>query len=344
MTPPASQPRPRLSPAMADVRRAVRENWAAAGVVGGELVLVACSGGADSLALAAASVFEGERAGIRVGAVIVEHGLQAQTAQLSVELKARLEALGLSPVEIRAVQVARGAGTGGTEAAARDARYAALKAAAQDLGAKYVSLGHTLNDQAETVLLGLTRGSGPRSIAGMESIDGLFLRPMLALSRQTTELFCNDSGLDFWVDPHNSDPSFTRVRIRQTVLPLLETEVGPGVTEALARTAALLREDLELLDHLAAEQFKVMANISARQLDLPADQLLALPPALRSRVILLALNTFKPGFSKTHIDAVAELVTNWHGQKELALPGVRVVRHGNTLAFKTPKTFQPGAC
>ena len=344
MTPPASQPRPRLSPAMADVRRAVRENWAAAGVVGGELVLVACSGGADSLALAAASVFEGERAGIRVGAVIVEHGLQAQTAQLSVELKARLEALGLSPVEIRAVQVARGAGTGGTEAAARDARYAALKAAAQDFGAKYVSLGHTLNDQAETVLLGLTRGSGPRSIAGMESIDGLFLRPMLSLSRQTTELFCNDSGLDFWVDPHNSDPSFTRVRIRQTALPLLETEVGPGVTEALARTAALLREDLELLDHLAAEQFKVMANISARQLDLPADQLLALPPALRSRVILLALNTFKPGFSKTHIDAVAELVTNWHGQKELALPGVRVVRHGNTLAFKTPKTFQPGAC
>jgi len=344
MTPTASQPRPRLTPAMADVRRAVRENWAAAGVVSGELVLVACSGGADSLALAAASVFEGERAGIRVGAVIVEHGLQEQTAQLSIELKARLEALGLNPVEIRAVQVAQGSGTGGTEAAARDARYAALNSAAQDLGAKFVSLGHTLNDQAETVLLGLTRGSGPRSIAGMEPIDGLFLRPLLGLSRQTTESFCNDSGLDFWVDPHNSDSNFTRVRIRQTVLPLLETEVGPGVTEALARTAALLREDLELLDHLAAEQFKALATVSARQLDLPADRLLALHPALRTRVILLALNTFKTAFSKTHIDAVAELVTNWHGQKELALPGVRVVRHGNTLAFKSPKTFQPGAC
>jgi tRNA(Ile)-lysidine synthase len=329
---------------MADVRRAVRENWAAAGVVSGELVLVACSGGADSLALAAASVFEGDRAGIRVGAVIVEHGLQEQTARLSVELKARLEGLGLNPVEIRAVQVAQGSGTGGTEAAARDARYAALNSAAQALGAKFVSLGHTLNDQAETVLLGLTRGSGPRSIAGMEPIDGLFLRPLLSLSRETTEGFCNDSGLDFWVDPHNSDPSFTRVRIRRTVIPLLETQLGPGVTEALARTADLLREDLELLDHLAAEQFRGLATSSARQLDLPTDRLLALHPALRSRVILLALNTFKTGFSKTHIDAVAELVTNWHGQKELALPGVRVVRHGNTLAFKTPKTFQPGAC
>lgn len=344
MTPPANQSRPRLSPAMADVRRAVRENWSAAGVVLGDLVLVACSGGADSLALAAAAAFEGERAGIRVGAVIVEHGLQEATAELSVELKLRLEALGLNPVEIQAVEVPQGSGTGGTEAAARDARYAALTAAAQRLGAKFVLLGHTLNDQGETVLLGLTRGSGPRSIAGMEPIDGLFLRPLLALSRQTTESFCKDSGLEYWVDPHNSDPNFTRVRIRQTVLPLLEAEVGPGVTEALARTAALLREDLELLDHLAAEQFKVLASISARQLDLPADQLLALHPALRSRVILLALSTFKTGFSKTHIDAVAELVTNWHGQKELALPGVRVVRHGNTLAFKSPKTFQPGAC
>ena len=341
---PQSKERPRLTPAVADVRRAVRENWDAAGVTAGDLILVACSGGADSLALAVASAFEGERAGIRVGAVIVEHGLQEQTAQVAQDLKAQLQSLKLEPVEVHPVNVVTGPGSSGTEAAARTARYEALTLAAQKLGAKFVSLGHTQSDQAETVLLGLTRGSGPRSIAGMEAIDGLFLRPLLALTRQTTESFCNDSGLEFWVDPHNSDPSYTRVRIRHSVLPVLEAELGPGVSSALARTAQLLREDLDYLDGLAAAQFKLLAQVSARQIELPADALFELDPALRGRVILLALNTFKTGFSKTHIDAVAELVTNWHGQKELALPGVRVVRHGNTIAFKTPKTFQPGAC
>lgn len=344
MSTPHSQSRPRLSPAMADVRRAVRENWAAAGVVAGELVLVACSGGADSLALAAASVFEGERAGVRVGAVIVDHGLQEQTAQLSVELRVRLEALGLSPVEIRAVQVAQGSAAGGTEAAARDARYAALAAAAKAQVAKFVSLGHTLNDQAETVLLGLTRGSGPRSIAGMKSIDGLYLRPLLGLTRQTTESFCVDAGLEFWVDPHNSDPSFTRVRIRSKVLPAIEEQLGAGTLQALAKTADLLRTDLDYLDREAAGKFELLAKKSARQIELDAGALLEFDPAIRGRVILLALNTFKSGFGKTHIDAVDELVTNWHGQKELTLPGVRVVRHGNTVAFTTSKTFLPGAC
>ena len=336
--------RPRLSPAMADVRRAVRECWEAAGAMAGDLVLVACSGGADSLALAAAAQFEGQRAGIRVGAVIVEHGLQAQTVEVAAQVKHQLDSLGLEPVQVRPITVSGGPGSGGVEAAARDARYAELALAASQLNAKFVLLGHTLNDQAETVLLGLARGSGPRSIAGMESIDGLYLRPLLALTRQTTESFCNDSGLEFWVDPQNSDPAYTRVRIRKTALPVLETELGPGVAEALARTADLVRTDLEFLDSLAEQEFSRLAAISPRQLELAADQLMSLHQAIRNRVILLALNTFKAGFGKTHIAAVAELVTNWHGQKELALPGVRVVRHGNTIAFKTPKTFLPGAC
>ena len=148
--------RPRLTPAIADVRRAVRESFAEAGVGAGDLVLVACSGGADSLALAAAAGFEGARAGVRVGAVIVEHGLQAETVAVAATTAEVLGGLGLSPVEVLSVSVGAGAGP---EAAARTARYEALDAAAAAHGARFVLLGHTLDDQAETVLLGLGRGS-----------------------------------------------------------------------------------------------------------------------------------------------------------------------------------------
>ncbi|MEY3273885.1 MAG: hypothetical protein RLZZ279_17, partial [Actinomycetota bacterium] len=161
--------RPRLTPAIADVRRAVREAWMRHGVVSGDRILVACSGGADSLALAAASVFEGSRIGVLVGAVIVEHGLQPETKAVAEATAKTLAELGASPVEVRAVKVAK-TKAGGPEAAARTARYAALDAAADELGAKFVMLAHTLNDQAETVLLGLARGSGNRSLNAMSEV------------------------------------------------------------------------------------------------------------------------------------------------------------------------------
>ena len=342
--------RPRLSPAMADVRRAVRENWEQAGVAPDDLVLVACSGGADSLALAAASAFEGARfagGAVRVGAVIVEHGLQPETARVAQDTAAKLRELGLDPVLVRPVKVNTTAGQG-VEAQAREARYEALASAAAELGAMYVALGHTLNDQAETVLLGLTRGSGPRSIAGMAatatSPTTTYLRPLLAISRQETEAFCTDSGLDFWVDPHNSDPSYTRVRIRSQVLPTLENELGPGVIANLAKTAELLQSDLDLLDQLGAQAFSAAATIGATKIELQVDDLTQLHPALRSRVFVQALAVFGQGATKNAVNELDQLVTNWHGQKELTLPGVRVVRHGNTIALKTTKTLKPGAC
>ena len=165
--------RPRLTPAIADVRRAVRESWMRQGVVSGDRILVACSGGADSLALAAAAIFEGARAGISVGAVIVEHGLQPETKRVAEETRQKLVELGASPVEVRTVKVSS-AKAGGPEAAARTARYAALDAAADELGAKFVMLAHTLNDQAETVLLGLARGSGNRSLNAMAEVCLLY--------------------------------------------------------------------------------------------------------------------------------------------------------------------------
>lgn len=326
------------------MRRAVRDTWDAAGVQSGEQILVACSGGADSLALAAAAQFEGARAGIPVGAVIIEHGLQTATKDVATATAKLLADLGLSPVLVREVEVSTDPAAGGTEAAARTARYDELAIAAEALDAKFVMLGHTLDDQAETVLLGLTRGSGPRSIAGMQSTNGLWMRPLLGIRRETTEDFCRDSGLDFWVDPHNSDEKFTRVRIRRNVLPLLEDELGPGVATALARTAEILSEDLAYFEGQALTEFQRLAKVGSTAIDFAVDDLASLPKVIRVRVFQKALELLGQQNSRTHLSAVNELIENWHGQKELTLPGVRVVRKGELLTFKTTKTLNPGAC
>ena len=333
--------RPRLTPAIADVRRAVRDSWDAAGVVAGDLVLVACSGGPDSLALAAAVAFEAPRAGISAGAVIVEHGIQAITKDVAACTAEVLRTLGLDPVQVAHVSVGE---IGGPEAAARAARYEALDEAAAALDAKVIMLGHTLDDQAETVMLGLARGSGPRAINGMAVHSGRYLRPLLGIKRETTHAFCEDSGLEPWIDPQNSEDRFTRVRVRQAVLPMLEIELGPGIAESLARTAELVREDSEYLDELALAAYDTVVTAGPTSLELSVEALEALAAPIRNRVILRALEVFGPTFSRVHVLAVADLITNWHGQKELTLPGVRVVRTGLKITLKTTKTLKSGAC
>jgi tRNA(Ile)-lysidine synthase len=333
--------RPRLSPAIADVRRAVREAWVAAGVSAGDLVLVACSGGPDSLALAAAVAFEAPRAGIAAGAVIIEHGIQVATKEVAAKTASVLEGLGLDPVQVVHISVGI---DGGPEAAARTARYQALDEAAAALDAKAIMLGHTLDDQAETVLLGLARGSGPRALNGMAVHSGRYLRPLLGIRRATTHAFCEDSGLEPWSDPQNSEDRFTRVRVRQAVLPMLELEIGPGIAEALARTADILREDTDYLDEVALAAYDRVVAAGPTSMILDVLELERLASAIRNRVILRSLEVFGETFSRVHVLAVADLVENWHGQKELTLPGVRVVRTGSQITLKTTKTLKPGAC
>jgi tRNA(Ile)-lysidine synthase len=333
--------RPRLTPAIADVRRAVRDGWESSGVVSGDLVLVACSGGPDSLALAAAVAFEAPRAGVRAGAIIVEHGIQAATKEVAARTAEVLRDLGLGPVQV--VHVSVGAG-GGPEAAARTARYEALDEAAATLGAKALMLGHTLDDQAETVLLGLARGSGPRALNGMSTYSGRYLRPLLGIKRETTHAFCRDSGLEAWADPQNSEDRFTRVRVRQNVLPTLEAELGPGIADSLARTAELIREDSEYLDELALAAYGAVVTAGSTSLTLDVSGLERLANPIRNRVILRALEVFGGTFSRVHVLAIGELVENWHGQKELTLPGVRVVRTGSQITLKSTKTLKSGAC
>ena len=325
--------RPRLTPPIADVRRAVREALASTVQPGG-LVLVGLSGGADSLALAAGAAFEGPRAGIRVGAVIVDHGLQDASAETADRAREQALALGLDPVLVKRVEVGT---TGGPEAAAREARHEAFAEALGETDASHVLLAHTLDDQAETVLLGLARGSGAASLQGMAPASGTVLRPLLGIRRETTRQACLDAGLTPWDDPHNLDPSYTRVRVRRDVLPVLERELGPGVAEALARTAEQLREDAEAFDEMIEEVIEDICEPAEAGIAVSVRALEANPTALRNRIIRFVVHSeFGVALERVHVLAVAQLVTDWHGQKPLDLPGgIRAARSGGHLVFST---------
>ncbi|WP_324785575.1 tRNA lysidine(34) synthetase TilS [Streptomyces sp. H51] len=299
------------------------------------LVLVACSGGADSMALASALAFEAPKLGVRAGGVTVDHGLQPGSDLRAAEVVLRLTGLGLTPAESVAVTVGR---EGGPEAAARDARYAALDAAAERHGAAAVLLGHTRDDQAETVLLGLARGSGIRSLSGMAAVSGAggrYRRPFLALDRQTARKACMVQSLPVWDDPHNTDPAYTRSRLRHEGLPALEKALGKGVVEALARTARLSRDDADALDAWAGQADATVRDAAGL---LECAKLFALPSAVRRRVLRRAvIEAGSPAGSlfAGHIEEVDRLITGWRGQGAINLPGKVVARRqGGRLVIR----------
>ncbi|QCW49667.1 tRNA lysidine(34) synthetase TilS [Nocardioides dongxiaopingii] len=317
-----------LDPAVAAVRLAVRRSL---GQADGDVVVVACSGGADSLALLAAAAFECPRLGRRVVGAVVDHGLQDGSAEHADRVVAQMAALGADETLSARVRVE---GTGrGIEAAAREARYAVLEQVAERVGSTTVLLGHTLDDQAETVLLGLARGSGGRSMAGMRPAFDVFRRPLLGITRARTEQACAAEGIEFWRDPHNDDPRFTRSRVRHTVLPMLERELGPGVAETLARTAEQLRPDMEALDDLAD-----LAFLEARVddgLDVPT--LAEQPLAIRSRVVrLAALAAGSPASELFHVHVTALLaLVAGDVRGQVQLPGhVTAFRDRTRLGFR----------
>lgn len=351
----------RVDPAVAAARAAVRA--ALAGVPEGALVLVACSGGADSLALAATLAVEAGRVGksvrspgyaVRAGAVVVDHGLQPGSERVAAHAAEQCRDLGLDPVEVRRVHPAGrpASGSDGPEGEARRARYAALEEVAAATDATLVLLGHTLDDQAEQVLLGLARGSGARSLAGMPRERGVFRRPFLDLRRTQTEAVCAALGLDWWTDPTNLLPDDVppapgppvaesahpapadkaalagiplRTRVRRLALPVLEEVLGPGVAEALARTADGLSADADALDALAhdlMQRARVPAGedaAGARALDVAT--LADAPAALRRRALRLAATEAGVTTSSRHVDALDALVVSWRGQGPAHLPG-----------------------
>ncbi len=321
-----------LAPAVAEIRLAVRQ--ALAGLPAGAAVVAGLSGGADSLALTAALAFEAPRAAVRVIAVTVDHGLQSGSDAVAARAADQARALGL---EALVVPAAVGA-AGGPEAAARDARYRALREAADAAEASAILVAHTLDDQAETVLLGLARGSGAASLQGMApsaDLHGMpLLRPLLGVRRGTTRAACEAQGLTPWEDPHNEDSRFRRVRVRAAVLPVLEEELGPGVAEALARTAEQLREDADAFAEMIDETIEDIVEPAEAGISVSIAALAANPAALRNRIIRhVVASEFHQSLSRAHTLEVARLVTDWAGQGPIDLPGCRARRVGGRIEF-----------
>jgi tRNA(Ile)-lysidine synthase len=322
----------RIPPPVAAIRLAVRRGLA--DLPRGSLVLVACSGGADSLALAAATAFVARRLGLAAGLLTVDHGLQTGSADRAQSVAAWARAAGFDPVELATVDV--GGLPGGPEAAARTARYAALSQAAERHHAAAVLLGHTRDDQAETVLLALARGAGPRGLAGMPYRKGVFVRPLLDVARADTRKACAALGLATWEDPHNIDPAFARSRVRAEALPALIAALGPAVVDNLARTAAQLAGDAALLDSLAEA-----ALASCRtEAGLSVMSLAGMDSPIRTRVLhAWAGELGAPGgaLSHRHVEALDALIMGWHGQGPTALPGgILVGRRAGDLVRVDP--------
>jgi len=332
-------------PVVAAARWAVRAELADVPV--GELVLVACSGGPDSLALAAATAFEAPRLGLRAGAVVVDHGLQPGSAEVADDAGSACTDLGLDPVRVVRVEVGS---VGGPEAAARAARYGALERVATELGAVTVLLGHTLDDQAETVLLGLARGSGARTLAGMPARRGLLRRPLLGLRRADTLAVCAALGLTPWHDPTNEagvgpDVPPLRSVVRARVLPTLEDALGPGVALALARTADQLREDADALDAMAADLLARARppgdSLAADAVEVDVEVLHGAMDAVRRRALrsaAIAAGCAPGAVHRVHVLALDALVTGWHGQGAVDLPGrIQATRACGRLTFHYPQ-------
>jgi tRNA(Ile)-lysidine synthase len=316
-----------MTDAIVAIRNAVKPHLAR--LEAGDIVLVAVSGGAASLALASAVLTEAKQSAITPIAVTIDHQLQSGSGAQAEKVEKQLKEMGYGKVIVKKVVVTT---ESGLEAGARDARYQALSACAAQEKATKVFLGHTRDDQAETVLLGLARGSGTRSLSGMAIENGIYLRPLLHITRVETVAACKELGIEPWNDPHNGNTEFSRIRVRNEVLPVMEEKLGPGIAAALARSAGILRDDADALDEIA------QSEISASDLaNLDCEHLSTLVRAIRSRVLRAALYAAgAPSGSITadHLAAVEALVTSWHGQGAVSLPGgVKVERISGRLSL-----------
>ena len=328
---------PPLHPAVAATRSAVRPLLAEAARGG---VLVALSGGADSLALAAAVAFEAPKLQCPAGAIVIDHGLQPGSAEVADRAARTAGAFGLAPVAVHRVDV-ESAHPDGPEAAARAARYEALETLRVRFEAELILTAHTRDDQAEQVLLALARGSGTRAISGIPPRRGRIARPFLDVSRETTLAACAAQGLAPWDDPQNHDPRFTRVRVRERLIPELIAELGESIPANLARSASLAREDADALDTIAQTLTMRLARLGDCPdgggpgcTRLPVTELAAQPHAIRNRILRrVATAVFGQQQTREHTLSIAALVHDWRGQGPIHAPGGNVSRVNGELHF-----------
>jgi tRNA(Ile)-lysidine synthase len=296
------------------------------GTVGPGLYGIACSGGADSMALADVAI---EVAGpSHVVVLTIDHQLSAGADRVAAEVAAWARARGAAGL-VRRVTVEREASI---ESAARTARYAALDTLAAELGLTAILLGHTARDQAETVLMRILRGTGPAGLAGIpprREGHAPLLRPFLAIDRGTIDDHVAQRALPIWDDPMNADHAITRVRIRREILPALRRE-NPQLDGALVRLAASTSEWLAVIDGLADgfSEFPIDCLALAQQ-----------PPAVRKRAVARALEAAGAGWDSVHLEAIDALITApTRGEVSLDLPAGRFVRVYNEARFAIAPT------
>lgn len=313
--------------AMVAIRSAVRTELEKCSA--GDKIIVASSGGADSLALSFAVAKEASKLALQIIGVTVDHQLQEQSGIQANKVITQFNNMGISDSEIVKVNVNI---TDGVEASARRVRYEALDSCAAKYGAAKIFLGHTRDDQAESVLLGLARGSGTRSLSGMATQNGMYVRPLLTITREQTLHACAEEKLEPWSDPHNIDAQFKRVRVRLQALPALEETIGPGISASLARSAGLLRDDADALDEWADEVF---TKLDPTSLDI--EVISTLPRAVRTRILRMAVYASGApmgSITAEQVSVLEALVTSWSGQGEVSLPGgVKVQRISGRLSL-----------
>ena len=303
----------------------------------GDYVLVGCSGGADSLALVWTTLVVGKRLELKVGAIIVDHQLIPESNDVALNAKKQCEELGIQEVIIKKVNVEHN--HEGLEAAARIARYEAFENVLHETNAQAILLAHTQDDQAETVLMRLTRGSGAKSLSGMAQVSGKYLRPFLHLRKKLVHDSLDLIGLKAWQDPANTDHQFLRVKVRQVLMPKIVEVLGESAISSLDKTSQLLRLDNQALEELAQQFFKSQKDVKTNGLEI--SELEKLPEAIRTRVlrIFAIASGVHPGpFSFEHIEAIDALVKNWHGQGNVDLPGfIQATRVDGSLRFVASK-------
>ncbi|MCF8529268.1 MAG: tRNA lysidine(34) synthetase TilS [Aquiluna sp.] len=324
------QKRPRLIPEVAHARTKLTQALENAGVAAGDRVVLAVSGGSDSLALALAMSFVGPKLGIESQVVVVDHDLQAGSGEIALAAVAACKEMGLTDSRVVRVKVAQNGE--GLEAAARTARYKVLEEARQSISAKAIILAHTKDDQAESVMLGLVRGSGLASIAGMApwDPDRHLLRPFLGLTKAELRSALTANEISYWEDPHNQDPKFKRVAVRQALIQL-EESLGPGIAQALSQTADIARE---AQDYIASQAAQLLFEIRVSEGQYQLEKLESAHAALRNKTLHLMCQEFGArSLSFDLVEMVAGLVTNWHGQKPIALSGITVERVKDLLVL-----------
>ena len=303
----------------------------------GDYVLVGCSGGADSLALAWTTLVVGKRLELKTGVIIVDHQLFPESNSVALNAKKQCEDLGIEKVIIKKVNVEQT--HEGLEAAARIARYEAFENVLQETNAQVILLAHTQDDQAETVLMRLTRGSGAKSLSGMAQVSGKYLRPFLHLRKKLVHDSLDLIGLKAWQDPANTDHQFLRVKVRHELMPKIVEVLGESAISSLDKTSQLLRLDNQALEDLAQQFFESHKDVKTNGLEI--SELEKLPEAIRTRVLRICAiaSGVHPGpFSFEHIEAIDALVKNWHGQGNVDLPGfIQATRVNGSLRFVTSK-------